>query len=91
MTTVFVLSPSNQRRLSRDPQRVYKRARAFAAFFFLAEFQRREIARLISCDFGRWVALRERLATLIIIGPIVFGGRPLVGYIQAVLLEASLS
>ena len=77
MIAVFVLSPSNKRRLSRDPQRVYKRARRSRSVLFPSRVPTER-----NCEtklrFGRWVALRERLTTLIIMGPIVFGD--LVGY-----------
>lgn len=57
---------------------------AVVAFLSLAVFKETERERklrdYLRYDFGRWVALRERFATLVIIGPIVFGGRPLVGY-----------
>lgn len=46
MTTVFVLSPSNQQILSRDKPGYINDCVVVAAFSFLVEFQRRGITRL---------------------------------------------
>lgn len=58
---------------------VYKRARCSCSVLIPSR-----VSTEWNCEtkvrFGRWVALRERPTTLIIMGPIVFGGRPLVGY-----------
>lgn len=64
MTTVFVLSPSNQRRLSRDPQRVYKRARRSRSVLFPSSLQRdrsrEKIARLFKVRFWQVDCLERK-------------------------------